>query len=88
MAIATVMTMKMISYAHINHNLRQEARVKKVKNGWPNNISIESIIFLDELTDVKTFIFLLHFPRWCINKNIQELKKFDGDSYFEELLKR
>lgn len=42
MLLVTVVHMKLISYAHINHNLRVEARTKKKANGWPDNITLSS----------------------------------------------
>jgi hypothetical protein len=53
MLITVNVMMKLVSYAHVNHTLRQNALKKKTPpaaNEWPNNLTIKS-----------TSIFTLHY---------------------------
>jgi len=44
MTFMTVYMMKLSSYAHVNYNLRQEAR-KGSQNGWPNNLTVQNLYY-------------------------------------------
>lgn len=52
--------MKLTSYAHVNYDLRKEARKEKVDNGWPNNITLSNLLYF---IAIPTLVYRLEYPR-------------------------
>jgi len=52
--------MKLISYAHVNYDLRTESRKGKADNGWPNNISLRNLLYF---IAIPTLVYRLEYPR-------------------------
>jgi hypothetical protein len=70
MIFVAVLVMKLVSYAHVNHNLREEAATKTEKSepGWPHNITASSKSALQSfIYTTKTFCFFWGFQRSATN---------------------
>jgi len=52
--------MKMVSYAHVNHNLRTEHRAGKTDNGWPQNLKLRNLMYF---LAIPTLCYRLEYPR-------------------------
>jgi len=60
MLFDTSNAMKLVSYAHVNHNLRSEARNSKVDNGWPQNLKFRDLMYF---LFIPTLCYRLQYPR-------------------------
>eukprot|EP01117_Protostelium_nocturnum_P006908 TRINITY_DN2479_c0_g1_i1.p1 TRINITY_DN2479_c0_g1~~TRINITY_DN2479_c0_g1_i1.p1 ORF type:complete len:447 (+),score=109.46 TRINITY_DN2479_c0_g1_i1:56-1396(+) len=59
MIFMSVYMMKLTSYAHINYNLRQEAK-KGVQNGFPNNLTYKNMYYF---MIVPATVYQIRYPR-------------------------